>query len=91
VVKVTIFDDRQCHKWALLLQQRRQKIFQLQTKIANKDFSAAKGLFQEIFYGVPKGKAAEPGWWVRCVITWLWLLRWNRNPNPSKRTQHRGT
>jgi AdoMet-dependent heme synthase len=61
VVQVTNFDDRQCHKWALLLRQRREKLNRLLADIDREDFSAAKTLFKEIFYGVPKGKDAEPG------------------------------
>ena len=59
--QVTNFDDRHCHKWALLLRQRREKLNLLLNSIAKEDFSGAKILFQEIFYGVPKGKNAEPG------------------------------
>jgi radical SAM protein with 4Fe4S-binding SPASM domain len=61
VVQVTHFDERQCHKWALLLRQRHEKLTSLLSKIYNEDFSGAQTLFQEIFYGVPKGKTAEPG------------------------------
>ncbi len=61
MAQVTHFDDRQCHKWALLLRQRREKLNQLLLDLVKEDYSGAKNLFQEIFYGVPKGKAAEPG------------------------------
>ena len=61
MVQVTNFDDRQCHKWALLLRLRREKLTRLLADIAKEDYSGAKTLFQEIFYGVPKGKDAEPG------------------------------
>lgn len=61
VVQVTNYDDNHCHKWALLLRQRFEKLNKLQTKIKNEDYLGAKTLLQEIVYGVPKGKSAEPG------------------------------
>jgi hypothetical protein len=60
VVSVTKFDERQCHKWALLLSIRREKLGKLLTNLAEENVSEAKRLFQEIFYGV-SGKQAEPG------------------------------
>jgi AdoMet-dependent heme synthase len=60
VVRVTNFDDRHCHKWALLLRQRRQKLATLQNCLADGDTVKVKSLFQEVFYGV-SGKQAEPG------------------------------
>ena len=61
MVQVTHFDDGHCHKWALLLRQRREKLNQILTKVPSEEFPKAKILFQEIFYGVSKGKDAEPG------------------------------
>jgi AdoMet-dependent heme synthase len=60
VVSVTKFDERQCHKWALLLSIRREKLDKLLTNLAEENVSEAQRLFQEIFYGV-SGKQAEPG------------------------------
>jgi radical SAM protein with 4Fe4S-binding SPASM domain len=60
VVPVTKFDERHCHKWALLLSERREKLNTLLTEIVNDNSSEAKRLFQEIFYGV-SGKHADPG------------------------------
>lgn len=60
MVSVTKFDERQCHKWALLLSIRREKLNKLLTNLAEENVSEAKLLFQEIFYGV-SGKQAEPG------------------------------
>jgi len=60
VVPVTKFDERHCHKWALLLSERREKLNTLLTDIVNDNSSEAKWLFQEIFYGV-SGKHADPG------------------------------
>jgi radical SAM protein with 4Fe4S-binding SPASM domain len=58
---VTKFDERHCHKWALLLRERREKLNQASTAIANEDFNAAKRLFSEVFHGVSAGKHADPG------------------------------
>lgn len=60
MVKVTHFDERHCHKWALLLHERRQKVDQLLINLKNADSSAAGHLFQEIFFG-SSGRKAEPG------------------------------
>lgn len=60
MVPVTKFDERHCHKWALLLSERREKLNTLLTDIVNDNSSEAKWLFQEIFYGV-SGKHADPG------------------------------
>jgi radical SAM protein with 4Fe4S-binding SPASM domain len=60
VFTVTIYDEGHCHKWALLLKQRREKLNKLSASIAQKDFESAKRLFQEIIYGV-SGKQADPG------------------------------
>jgi hypothetical protein len=61
VVTVTKFDQGHCHKWALLLQERREKLNKVLANIVGEDYSGANRLFQEIFYGVPSGKHAEPG------------------------------
>ena len=45
------FDQRHCHKWAQLLQERHQKLGQAQTSIAQQDFESAKRLFNQIFIG----------------------------------------
>ena len=60
MVTVTTFDEGHCHKWALLLNQRREKLNKLLANITQEDYSNAKRLFQEIFYGV-SGKQADPG------------------------------
>lgn len=56
----TNYDQTHCHKWALLLQQRKQKLFQLKNFISQHNFEAANRLFQEIIYGT-KGRQADPG------------------------------
>jgi radical SAM protein with 4Fe4S-binding SPASM domain len=58
---VTKFDERHCHKWALLLRERREKLNKALTAIAEGDFDGAKRLFAEILYGNSSGKYADPG------------------------------
>ena len=57
---VTNFDERQCHKWAQLLINRKQKLIEAQAAIKQQDFDSAKNLFSQIFAGV-NGKKADPG------------------------------
>ncbi|MCW4007882.1 MAG: DUF520 family protein [Candidatus Bathyarchaeota archaeon] len=54
------FDEKHCHKWALLLRERQEKIDQALAAVAREDFDYARRLFSEIFYGV-SGKRADPG------------------------------
>jgi len=61
VVAVTKFDEKHCHKWALLLRERREKLNQALTAIAHEDFDGAKRLFSEVFHGVSAGKHTDPG------------------------------
>jgi radical SAM protein with 4Fe4S-binding SPASM domain len=58
---VTRFDERHCHKWALLLRERREKLNRALTAIDAEDFGGAKRLFSEVFHGVSAGKHADPG------------------------------
>ena len=58
---VTKFDEKHCHKWALLLHERREKLKQAFTAIAHEDFDGAKRFFSEVFYGVSAGKRTDPG------------------------------
>ncbi len=60
-LKVTKFEQTQCHKWALLLQQRKMKLHEAQNAIEKDDFDSAKCLFSEIFNGISGGKQADPG------------------------------
>ncbi|MCW4006586.1 MAG: radical SAM protein [Candidatus Bathyarchaeota archaeon] len=60
-MSATKYDQRHCHKWALLLQQRREKQNLLLANLSQQNFDEAKRLFQEIYYGVPSGKNSEPG------------------------------
>jgi radical SAM protein with 4Fe4S-binding SPASM domain len=61
VTTLTKFDERHCHKWALLLRERREKLNQALTTIANEDSDRAKRLFREVFHGVSRRKRADPG------------------------------
>ena len=61
VTALTKFSERHCHKWALLLRQRREKINQALTAITNEDFDGAIFLFREVFHGVSASKRADPG------------------------------
>ena len=59
--RVTNFDVRQCHKWAQLLNERKQKLGQALTAISNQDFDLVKKVFAQIFNGSIGGKQADPG------------------------------
>jgi len=61
VTALAKFDERHCHKWALLLRERRKKLNQALTAIANEDFDRANRLFREVFHGVSYGKHVDPG------------------------------
>jgi radical SAM protein with 4Fe4S-binding SPASM domain len=57
---MTNYDEQHCHKWALLLTERKSKLQQAQDAIAVGDYSAAKQLSHQIFYGTI-GKQSDPG------------------------------
>jgi len=57
---VTNYDERHCHKWALLLAERKSKLNQALTAIDTGDYNAAKKLATQIFYG-QMGKQVDPG------------------------------
>jgi radical SAM protein with 4Fe4S-binding SPASM domain len=61
VVAVTKFDEGHCHKWALLLRERREKLNKILVVVNRGDFGVAKRLFSEVFLGVSGGKRADPG------------------------------
>ena len=48
---MTKFDKAHCHKWALLLQERKKKIDEASKAVSVGDFETAKGLVSEIFHG----------------------------------------
>jgi hypothetical protein len=55
------YNQNHCHKWALLLNQRKEKLDQTTNYIKNGQTAEAKRLLQEIIKGIPAGKQAEPG------------------------------
>ncbi len=57
---LTNFDVRQCHKWAQLLLERKQKLRQATTAIEKMDFELAKRLSSQIFTGA-YGRQTDPG------------------------------
>jgi radical SAM protein with 4Fe4S-binding SPASM domain len=61
VTDLTKFDERHCHKWALLMRRRREKLKQALMAIGNDDFDKAKRLFREVFNGVSDGQRVDPG------------------------------
>jgi radical SAM protein with 4Fe4S-binding SPASM domain len=61
VTTLTKFDEAHCHKWALLLRGRREKLDDALDDFAAEDLESAKSLFSEVFYGVSASKSADPG------------------------------
>jgi radical SAM protein with 4Fe4S-binding SPASM domain len=60
-IALTNFDEKQCHKWALLLRERRAKTDNTLTAVKMGDFDVATRLLKEIVYGVSAGKNTDPG------------------------------
>ena len=60
-IAVTKYDNRHCHKWALLLHQRKNKLDLALKAIETCDFDSAKRLSTQIFYGAHGDKQADPG------------------------------
>src|SRR3989337_2960232 len=56
----TKFDETHCHKWAILLKRRKEKIDKASAAIASIDLDTAEKLTFEVFHGV-LGKHADPG------------------------------
>ena len=57
----TKFDEKHCHKWAILLKERKEKIDEASAAIASIDFDTAEKLVSEVFHGASFGKHADPG------------------------------
>ena len=57
---MTKFDEAHCHKWALLLKERKRKIDKATEAIASGDFEKAKSLVCEAFHG-SSGKNSDAG------------------------------
>ena len=54
------FDELHCHKWALLLKDRKRNIDAALKAIASKDFEKAKSLVDEVFHG-SSGRNSDAG------------------------------
>jgi radical SAM protein with 4Fe4S-binding SPASM domain len=61
VTELTNFDEKHCHKWALLLKEKRNKLNQIKISVTEKDFNKAQSLFSEVISGSIKGKNSDPG------------------------------
>jgi len=57
---VTKFDEVHCHKWALLLKERKKKKDEASEALASGDFETAKIIIDEIFHG-SSGRNSDPG------------------------------
>src|SRR3990172_7639790 len=58
-IAITNFDEKHCHKWALLLRERQGKIQKASAAINAGDFENARQVVSEVFYGVSAGKQAD--------------------------------
>jgi radical SAM protein with 4Fe4S-binding SPASM domain len=58
---ITNFDEKHCHKWALLLRERKGKLEKASEAINTGDFENARKMISEVFFGVSAGKQADPG------------------------------
>ena len=59
-VALTKFDDAHCHKWALLLKERKSKLDKASESAASGDFETAKSLIDEAFHGA-SGRNGDAG------------------------------
>ena len=59
-VALTKFDEAHCHKWALLLKERKQKLDKASEAIISGDFEAAKSLVSGVFHG-SSGRNSDAG------------------------------
>ena len=57
---MTKFDEKHCHKWALLLNDRKRKLDKAIEAIATGDFETAKSLVSEVFHG-SSGRNSDAG------------------------------
>lgn len=61
MARLTTFDEWHCHKWALLLKEKRKKADQIKKELYNNNYVTAKTLFSEIISGSTKRKNNDPG------------------------------
>lgn len=57
---MTKFDEAHCHKWALLLKDRKKKIDKASEAVDSGDFEASKKLVDEVFHG-DSGRSGDAG------------------------------
>lgn len=57
---LTRFDKNHCHKWALLIKERKKKIDDASEAIESGDFEATKKLVEEVFHGA-SGRNSDSG------------------------------
>ncbi len=55
------FDETHCHKWALLLCERRRKLDSFLDALSKKDFESAKCIFHQVFRGGSTPQHSDPG------------------------------
>jgi len=61
VTKLTTFDKKHCHKWAILLDEKRLKINKIKSAFTENNFYTVRSLFSEVISGSNKGKNSDPG------------------------------
>jgi radical SAM protein with 4Fe4S-binding SPASM domain len=61
VTLLTTFNEKHCHKWALLLKEKRNKLNQIKKAVCENDFERSLSLFSEVISGSTKGKNSDPG------------------------------
>jgi radical SAM protein with 4Fe4S-binding SPASM domain len=61
VTELTIFDEKHCHKWALLLKEKYNKLNQINIFVSENNFDRARALFSEVISGSIKGRHSDPG------------------------------
>jgi hypothetical protein len=60
-VTLTNFDKKHCHKWALLLRERRTKTEEASAAIKARDFDIAKRLLNQVVCGESAAGSTDPG------------------------------
>ncbi len=59
-VALTKFDEAHCHKWSLLLKERKRKIDNTIEAVASGEFETSKRFVDEVFHG-SSGRNSDPG------------------------------
>ncbi len=61
MTKLTTFDKKHCHKWAILLDEKRLKINKIKSAFTENNFDSVLSFFSEVISGSTKGKNSDPG------------------------------